>query len=388
MRNLAWLLSLTLLWLSAASAFARDLNPNYDPAAAARRNRGVVAVSMTMSVHDDTEHWDSATFTLWYQKIDGAIPRWISMPRDNRARRNSPSEFSNEYGQLRVIELDAGDYEFSSFTYRGYNSHESAWDMAPLRFTVRPGRATYLGRVHLDEFIMRSEAVEYTFGFFGWPRFLDARDEDLATLATRYPRLTNELVDFGNTDPGAWTRTWVREAACLTLATVTAFRVTNAAEALIAAEQRPARFGAWNAYRAAQPDGVFAWQRDFREFALMLSGCSRVRLGPQPTLGTLLWSLKSADVRWEGVVREISVGGDAITLALDTQTSDVRVAATTRVDCCVVYGEFESWRTVQIGDTIAVHGTLDPEMPLKFSLPTTPVIPVLRNARAEVLRRP
>lgn len=135
---------------------------------------GILAVGFTFEGTDDNGSWR-------YRRIDlrdkGDINFWTH--RD-------PIMWQQPYGRLAIVELAAGEYEF----YDWMGSTVEAQTYFSIPFSVRPGRVTYLGRLHLS---MDRDAGTYHV------HPVDAYSLDEAIILARLARLTPDRIDRGET---------------------------------------------------------------------------------------------------------------------------------------------------------------------------------------------
>lgn len=93
-------------------------------------------------------------------------------------------------GRLAVLRLPPGNYEFHGWKVKVPDTHGER-EYAPAqaysyRFSIKPGVATYIGRLHLDLDDQRSQRLTLE----------DQRREDLATLGNKHPGLSVAPVDI------------------------------------------------------------------------------------------------------------------------------------------------------------------------------------------------
>jgi len=92
-------------------------------------------------------------------------------------------------GRLAVIELRAGEYEFYSWHGEsggapgGFTMSARARQDFSKRFTVRAGRAVYLGNIH---FAVRGGSFRMSVA--------DRQDWDLPLLRSKHPNIANDKV--------------------------------------------------------------------------------------------------------------------------------------------------------------------------------------------------
>ena len=113
------------------------------------------------------------------------------------------SDFPNFFGQVFVLSLKAGDYEFSNWGYYDQmNNHRSALGLGKLPFRVVPGRATYIGRFATTLWVGKN--------LLGmqegrpWVDVVDERTHDLEVFAKKCPAIDSSTVDVQLLDPAPW----------------------------------------------------------------------------------------------------------------------------------------------------------------------------------------
>lgn len=95
-------------------------------------------------------------------------------------------------GRLFAVSLPAGDYEIHNVQERDPPSY--IYEMPPLRFTVAPGRASYLGNLHTS--FCKGAAYRVQGAILGGDLvILDESQRDLALLGARYPQLTGAEIE-------------------------------------------------------------------------------------------------------------------------------------------------------------------------------------------------
>jgi hypothetical protein len=157
-------------------------------------NKGVVVGSITYS-------GAYAGYEVHYRKVDDAAVRgffhygmnkYLAMPRTGKSDIAEPGN-PGVRGDLFAAELPAGEYEISSWEVsQGTTATSTPTQPVSIRFTVKPGEATYLGNYH---FVRTSRALTLSTGYE-----VTAKDEaarDLKIFAEKYPRLSQAKVTSG-----------------------------------------------------------------------------------------------------------------------------------------------------------------------------------------------
>ena len=97
-------------------------------------------------------------------------------------------------GRLFAVSLPAGDYEIHNVQEVGPPSY--IYEMPPLRFTVAPGRASYLGNLHTSFCKGQPSRHRLRGAILGGDMLiLDESQRDLAILEARYPQLTGAEIE-------------------------------------------------------------------------------------------------------------------------------------------------------------------------------------------------
>ncbi len=154
-------------------------------------NKGVVVGSITYS-------GSYAGYEVHYRKVgDTAVrgffhygmSKYMAMPRMGKSDIAEPGV----RGDLFAAELPEGEYEVHGWQVsQGTTATSTQTQSFSIRFTVKPGEATYLGNYH---FTRTSRSLNLATGFE-----VTAKDEaarDLKIFAEKYPRLSQVAVTAG-----------------------------------------------------------------------------------------------------------------------------------------------------------------------------------------------
>lgn len=169
-----------------ASLGTANVDPSYRPGA-----NGLLVASVTASGYNPG--------TLWYQVVrTNAVTRTVaSIPVNDEAygmdwRAGDPSVPQAGAGRLAVLELAPGEYELRRWVINvGNQAAYSSTRPMGYRFAVEPGKATYLGNVHVD--IQRSASA----GSGPYAATLeDQRARDLPILYRKFPGVSAQQVLF------------------------------------------------------------------------------------------------------------------------------------------------------------------------------------------------
>lgn len=207
---LAVLLSTTL----AGCATAPDLPQNYALDAARAEGVAIVSLTLTGMPLDKTSGFEyrlrelaprpeEAVVTklhpaspqqharsLWDNEGYRPLTRQIAVKGLDTAEPLDILNNGKPVGRLAVLRLPPGNYEFHGWKVKAPDTHGER-EYAPAqaysyRFSIKPGAATYIGRLHLDLDGQRSQRLTLE----------DQRHEDLATLGKKHPGLSAAPVDI------------------------------------------------------------------------------------------------------------------------------------------------------------------------------------------------
>jgi hypothetical protein len=136
--------------------------------------------------------------TLWFQVVRSHAPTEVvaSIPVNDSAYgadwlAGDPAVLKGGSGRLAVIELAPGDYEMRRWVINVSNraAYTSTRSFG-YRFTISPGKATYLGNVHVD--IQRGPTSALPFAV----SLEDRRERDLPIFHRKYSAVRAEDVRF------------------------------------------------------------------------------------------------------------------------------------------------------------------------------------------------
>lgn len=197
MRRFTWkcltLLALVILTGCAAKNVDMSINPSQ------LTETGLVYASLSTS--DEYLYGPIATF-----RFDrGGIIK--SREEDNPLIGSlKPSELQDDFGRLVVLELPAGknSLEYWVVTH-GTTQYHSVEDVPKIGFTVEPGKAVYLGNLHIQTTLGP--------GLFGHkaivdllPEIRDRSQRDLEMFRTRYPNVAEADIVTRQPFVGVWSR--------------------------------------------------------------------------------------------------------------------------------------------------------------------------------------
>ena len=163
----------------------RNVDAGYRPT-----DKGLLVASVTASGYNPG--------TLSYQLVRAVSPNETvaTIPVNDEAfgldwRLGDPAVQNGGQGRLAVIELAPGDYELRhAFVQVSAQETYTSARRFGYRFTIAPGKATYLGNVHVD--MERSPAGR----LLSSTTLVDRRRRDLALLHDKYSGVKPEQVTF------------------------------------------------------------------------------------------------------------------------------------------------------------------------------------------------
>lgn len=206
----AVLLSTTL----AGCATAPDLPQNYTLDVSRAEGIAIVSLTLTGMQLDKTSDVEYRLRELAPRPEEAVVTKLLSSSPQRHARSLSDRESyrpvirpitvkglntaepldilsdGKPVGRLAVLRLPPGNYEFHGWKVKAPDSHGER-EYAPAqaysyRFSIKPGIASYIGRLHLDLESQRSQRLMLE----------DQRREDLATFGKKHPGLSAAPVDI------------------------------------------------------------------------------------------------------------------------------------------------------------------------------------------------
>ncbi len=197
MRRFTWkcltLLALFILAGCAAKNVDQSINTSQ------LTETGLVYASLSTS--DEYLYGPIATFRL---KQGGIIK---SREEDNPLLGTlKPSELQDDYGRLVVLELPAGKNSLNHWVVtHGTTQYFSKEDVPEMVFTVEPGKAVYLGNLHIHtslgkNFIGHQIIVDLL------PEIRDRSQRDLEMFRARYPNVAEADIIAKQPFVGVWSQ--------------------------------------------------------------------------------------------------------------------------------------------------------------------------------------
>lgn len=189
------------LWLGVASpAWCKEPGSEFDPEA--KPGYGAFVASLTMPGFNDPSG-DLQPYgggSVFWANSDnpGFWPRYMSLDSKALFSKEVPSEFSDAFGGVRIVYVPAGNYDLTSF-FVATRLHE----LPKLRFTVKPGRVTYLGNFDVVG-LLRSNDEGRLFLATYWVALSDRSDRDLPAITIKYPKIRADMIDNAALDPRPW----------------------------------------------------------------------------------------------------------------------------------------------------------------------------------------
>lgn len=156
-------------------------------------------------------HWSPASFRFHFSKVEktglfgGKDSGFISaFPYNSIMRRTEPSDFKTATGTVFAISLAPGDYVFDNWDLdNGETASIHPVNPKPLKFTVRKGKATYIGNLHMH---LHKGRYQRGVGFIGSgkPAILDRAARDIPLLLERYPNIERQDINIRIIDDRPW----------------------------------------------------------------------------------------------------------------------------------------------------------------------------------------
>ena len=193
MARRSWILSLVALLAGCAGSGVANIEGSHRPA----EGNGVLVVSVTASGY--------LPGSLWYQVVRSSniSAKPVSIPVNDDSFgvdwRSGSSEVKNGgTGRLAVIELPQGDYELRRWVINSGN-RAAYISRKPFgyRFTIQPGKTTYIGNVHVDIQHSASSSLPYAISLE------DKRERDLLLLRRKYSGIRQDSVTVAIADEAA-----------------------------------------------------------------------------------------------------------------------------------------------------------------------------------------
>jgi len=173
-----------------------NVHGDYDLSQAAADGHGLLIASFTT----DTPYPDFHMWTIMRLRHpnDRGMFDVAEIQAESGCDLDKPgqSPFKDYCGRLVSLELHAGVYEIYWFHTETGNVNFAPLDPVSTTFTIKPGRATYVGNIHMtldktDETFLGKHRVPG-----GWPAVSDQRDRDIPLLEQLVPTLKPELIDY------------------------------------------------------------------------------------------------------------------------------------------------------------------------------------------------
>jgi hypothetical protein len=119
------------------------------------------------------------------------------------------TDFADDFGQLFVLKLKAGDYELRGWDYMDVSAAQDTYGptakLEPIPFQVTAGRASYLGSLA----VMMKDAGKNVLGMrtvIAWPTLADRGQRDLSVLFKKCPAIDIMQVDVALLDLSPWSK--------------------------------------------------------------------------------------------------------------------------------------------------------------------------------------
>lgn len=185
-----------------ACSSAPSVKPDYSLAEAGKDGHGLLVISLSTD-NPYSPYTPALEFNYGGDPTpNGDRGRKLEGPAGCNPSKPGDSDFSDACGRLFAVDLEAGDYYVLPWVMTLMppvrNCAPTGWE--PIRFTIAPGKATYLGNVHAQLKTGELDRLGNTKIGFAWALSRDQRARDLALLAERYPRLAAADVVYAPLD--------------------------------------------------------------------------------------------------------------------------------------------------------------------------------------------
>ena len=169
-------------------------------------NDGLVIISATLPPYEHHVGFPLLIRYTYKAKGGGWLKnKSLDISRAQHVFHKTDSDFDGVFGELNVLRLPAGDYEFSGWEDRplGMNGTEHPAGIHPLTFTVAGGRAVYLGG--FDPSVIEEgrnllhQKVDST-----WVLVHDDQSRDLPVFFNKCPGFDRNLLDVKVMDTAPW----------------------------------------------------------------------------------------------------------------------------------------------------------------------------------------
>jgi len=112
----------------------------------------------------------------------------------------------NPYKNIKVVEMKPGRYKLTSWqssVNQGIDTEQyMPKNIKPIYFTIKPGKITYIGSLHLKGIFKKSKIGDYGAGAYATIKNRARRDISLAKRI--YPNIKNLPVIYANVPYGKW----------------------------------------------------------------------------------------------------------------------------------------------------------------------------------------
>jgi hypothetical protein len=182
-RNAVVAVAAALLAAGCAAVVTSNVPPSYRPG-----DNGLLVVSLSASGYSPGTLWLQVAPAAALQQTAALIP--VNDPAHGLDWIRSDAVPPGAVGRLAVLELAPGAYQLRDWIIR-IGSRQTLTSVRPLgyRFAIEPGKATYLGSLHVD---LKSTVTVSAVAFE--VQLEDRRGRDLPLLHARYPGVRAEQV--------------------------------------------------------------------------------------------------------------------------------------------------------------------------------------------------
>lgn len=196
MARITWKCFLLLAMLLLASCAAKNVNQNVD----LTRLTGTGLVFASVSTSPEGGEGPIATFRF---KRGGFVK---SREEQTTGRHLKPSELDGDYGRLIIVELPVGANSLKSWMLTdGAAQYIPASRVPEIAFIVEPGKALYLGNLHMNLTMAANDMNEQAISDL-LPEIRDRRERDLVLFKSRYPQVAETDIIARQPFLGTWSQ--------------------------------------------------------------------------------------------------------------------------------------------------------------------------------------
>ncbi|HLX82346.1 MAG TPA: hypothetical protein VKR59_00515 [Terriglobales bacterium] len=168
-------------------------------------NDGFVIISATLPPYEHHPGFPLSIRYTYKAKGGGWLKnKSLDISRAQHVFHKAESDFDGVFGELYVLRLPAGDYEFSGWEDKplGMNGTERPAGIHPLTFAVAGGRAVYLGG--FDPSLSEGKNLLHQKVDSTWVLVHDDQSRDLPVFFNKCPGFDRNLLDVKVMDTAPW----------------------------------------------------------------------------------------------------------------------------------------------------------------------------------------